>query len=455
LLLMVGVALGGGCAGGDDARLASSSIVLTPATSLVAAGDSVDVVAAYADVNNNAVVALDAAFVSSDPAIATIAMTADGHATVRGVKPGTATITATGRALSGDVAITVSAAALRKIDLAPTMPGVAAGTSVQLTATGTFSDASTADVSTMVTWRSSATTVATVSASGLALGVKAGSATITATSGKLTASVTLGVTAAVLRSIAVTPATPSLPVGVTQQMVATGTFSDGSKQDLTAQVTWASDTAASATVAAGGLVTAVQIGSAKISATKGAISGSTTATVVAAALVSIAVTPAAPTLPIGRAQQMTATGTFTDHSTQDLTATVAWTTSDATVATVSAGGLVTAIAVGAAGATITATQGAISGSTTVTVAAAVLDSITVAPATATVAVGGTQAYTATGHLSDASTVDLTATAAWATGDATIATIAATGVATAVAAGTTAVTATSAGVTGTAQITVTP
>jgi len=47
-----------------------------------------------------------------------------------------------------------------------------------------------------------------------------------------------------LTSIAVTPSAPTLAVGATQQFTATGTYSDGSTQDLTPQVTWASSSPA-------------------------------------------------------------------------------------------------------------------------------------------------------------------------------------------------------------------
>ena len=82
-------------------------------------------------------------------------------------------------------------------------------------------------------------------------------------------------------------------------------------------------------------------------------------------LVSIDVTPNAPSLEVPATQQMTATGTYDDASTGNLTVTATWGTTDAAVATVSAGGLVTAVAEGTA--TISATVGAIVGSEVVTV----------------------------------------------------------------------------------------
>src|SRR4029450_5897219 len=65
-----------------------------------------------------------------------------------------------------------------------------------------------------------------------------------------------------LSSIVVTPANPTVTVGTTQQFTATGTYSDGSTQNLTSQATWASSSPAVATVTAAGLATAVGAGGA-------------------------------------------------------------------------------------------------------------------------------------------------------------------------------------------------
>jgi hypothetical protein len=83
-----------------------------------------------------------------------------------------------------------------------------------------------------------------------------------------------------LVSIDVTPNTPSVQLGATQQMTATGTYSDASTADLTAGATWLSGTPAAATVNGTGLVTAVAVGSSLITATVGAVSGSETVSAV-------------------------------------------------------------------------------------------------------------------------------------------------------------------------------
>jgi hypothetical protein len=87
-------------------------------------------------------------------------------------------------------------------------------------------------------------------------------------------------------------------------------------------------------------------------------------------LVSIAVTPATPSLPDGSSQQFTATGTYADNSTTDLTASVSWSTSDRFNTYISPMGLAfTMLRLDLpAQVTISATQGQVTGSTVATVA---------------------------------------------------------------------------------------
>ena len=87
-------------------------------------------------------------------------------------------------------------------------------------------------------------------------------------------------------------------------------------------------------------------------------------------LTSIAVTPANPTISTGATQQFTATGTYTDGSTQNITGQVAWASTNTSVATINSEGLATGSSAGTS--TISATASGVSGSTTLTVQAAPL-----------------------------------------------------------------------------------
>ena len=82
-----------------------------------------------------------------------------------------------------------------------------------------------------------------------------------------------------LTSITVGAAFATVAVGSTDQMTATGNYSDGTDKDLTALAAWSSSPAAVATVTNGGLVTGVAAGSATITATYTGVAGSMAVTV--------------------------------------------------------------------------------------------------------------------------------------------------------------------------------
>ena len=149
-----------------------------------------------------------------------------------------------------------------------------------------------------------------------------------------------------LVSIAVTPANPSVAQGLTQQFMATGTYSDGSTADLTSTATWTSSDTSKATIASGGLATAIAAGTTTIGAAVGSINGNTVLTVTAASLVSIAISPTDPSIALGLTQAFTALGTLSDSSTVDVTNSVTWTSSDPLKATIAAGGLASSMATG-------------------------------------------------------------------------------------------------------------
>ena len=114
---------------------------------------------------------------------------------------------------------------------------------------------------------------------------------------------TLTITAPVLTSIAVTPATAQIYQGATQQFTATGTFSDNSTQNLTSTVTWGTSNGAVATISTSGATAGLTSGVGGggpigISATFGSIVSTTTGgdgALTVVGITSIVVTPATPT----------------------------------------------------------------------------------------------------------------------------------------------------------------
>jgi Bacterial Ig-like domain (group 2) len=376
---------------------------------------------------------------------------------------------------------------LQSIAMTPTNPTISIGSSpLQMTATGTYSDASKQNITSLCSWTSSAAGVATVNSAGQVTPVAIGSASIKCTDGSLSGSTTANVTAAVagiryVQSASTVSSAKETGVSVTftsntnagnaivvaastaGSAISSVTDSQGNaftkavanKSDAifyatsinggadTVTANFASSTGFSliyvheyAGLAAGsaldqvstqtGSGTALTSGAATTTQARELIFGYASvdssvsaggvgftvrqtaggnmsedmvvsaagtysatftqnissgwaglmATFIAASigppptLVSVAVTPANPSIAIGGSPvQMTATGTYSDSSNQNITSSCSWTSNATGIATVSSGGLVTGLATSSAN--ITCAVGAVSGFTTVTVTPAV------------------------------------------------------------------------------------
>lgn len=426
-----------------------TSIVITPNQASVPQGISQPFVATGVFNNGASQGLATASWNSSDPTIAAIDNT--GNATTLGV--GAVTISATSGLVTGSTTFTVLPAALVSVTLSPASPSLALGTTTQITATGLFTDGSTQILS--VTWMTSDPTIATVDSNGNVNTVALGSVTITASSGSISASASVTVTPAVIASVAVTPPNPSIPAGFSQQFTAIGTFTDSSTQDITNTATWISSSGTVATVSAAGLATSLTPGNSTITATLGSVSGSSALQVTTAILQTIVVSPQNVQVTSGTTVQLSATGHYSDNSTQDLTTVATWSSSDSTTASVDSTGVVSGRKPGTV--TIKATQSGISGTTTVTIANHTLQAIIVTPANPTLSAGQTQQFTATAYFLDGTTQDITKSAHWSSSASNDATInsgqTGGGLCTAKAAGTATITATLSGISGSTTLTI--
>jgi sugar lactone lactonase YvrE/uncharacterized protein YjdB len=277
---------------------------------------------------------------------------------------GIATISGTGLVTgvsAGIAPITYTVAGCFTVDTINVLAGPSAITPSGAVSVCTGATISLGDVTTGGTWSSNATTVATVSSSGLVAGIAAGTATISYTVGTCTATKSVTVNGAA----PITPNNPSICSGG-----GTVTLSDGVSGG-----TWTSSTPGIATVSATGLVTGVSAGIAAISYTIGTCSVIDNVTVIAGPA---PITPPAPvTICAGT------TSSFFDASPGG-----SWSSSASTVATVSGAGLVTGMAAGTA--TITYTSGTCYSVETVTVITA---PAALSPTSANLCVGNTTTFT--------------------------------------------------------------
>jgi 6-phosphogluconolactonase (cycloisomerase 2 family) len=162
------------------------------------------------------------------------------------------------------------------------------GATQQFTATVTFNDNSTRDVTAQTSWSSNAIATATITQQGgLESALAPGDATISASftfgGSTVSASTVLRVTLPVLQSIAVEPASAELELGANQQFTATGTLPDGTTMDLTKFVSWSSSDQnvlrVNTTPARLGLGNTRGPGAAAVNAAANNVSGTTSVTV--------------------------------------------------------------------------------------------------------------------------------------------------------------------------------
>jgi hypothetical protein len=231
------------------------------------------------------------------------------------------------------------------IAVSPSSPSIAVGATQQFTATAM--DSSGKPISGVTfTWTSSATSVATVNTNGLATGVKTGTTQMTASASGVTSSAdTLTITAPAVATIAVSPSSPSIAVGATQQFTATAKDSGGNTISGVT-FTWASSTAAVATINSNGVATGVSAGTTQITASaSGITSPADTLTITAPAVATIAVSPSSPSIVVGATQQFTATAKDSGGNTIN-GVTFTWASSTTGVATIDSAGLSTGVSVG-------------------------------------------------------------------------------------------------------------
>lgn len=175
-----------------------------------------------------------------------------------------------------------------------------------------------------------------------------------------------------LTGITISPTTPTIINGTTARMTAIGNYSNGSSADITASVTWTSATPTTASVvSSSGVVTGNAVGTATITAVMnngtlyGVISANEIVTVTGATLTGIAIAPLTMSVAKGTFTHFTASGSFSDATTGNISGSVIWSSGDTTVATINANGLATGVGMG--NSIISAALGAISNAATLTV----------------------------------------------------------------------------------------
>lgn len=341
-------------------QVATTLTITRSVDTLTALGDSVQLTASLRDAMNNAIPNATVLWSSSNPAVATVS----SAGIVIAVANGTAEVSATGGELSAAIQISVlqRATTLRIAPFSDTLTSL--GQSEQLSAIATDSRNNPVAIVSS-TWNSSNNSVVSVLANGRITAVGNGTALLSVQATGTSATAAIAVSQRIA-SIRLTPATSTLvSLGEALPLLPLADDARGNAV-LNATFSWTSTNPSVASVNQSGVVTSVADGTARITASRGAVSGEATVNVMQGA-VSVSVFPAADTLAFPGAA-ITLNGTLNDALGRPIAyapSALTWRSDKVSVATVTASGLVTAVGQGVARITISA--GALSAVAVVTV----------------------------------------------------------------------------------------
>ena len=335
-----------------------SSVAVTPSRIEIIEGESAVL---SASVSPEAASDRAVAWSSSDRSVATV----DKAGTVHGLRPGTATVTATAEGKSGTCAVTVKAKAVNvtEVTLDKTELTLTEGETETLTATVKPDNADNKKVK----WSSDKTDVATVDGAGRVTAVKAGEATVTVTTedGGKTASCKVTVKAKAVNVTEVTLDRTELTLTEGETGTLTATVKPDNADNR--KVTWISDKTDVATVDGAGKVTAVKAGEAVVTVTTedGGKTATCKVTVKAKAVpvTGVEVNPWAVTLSVRGTSKLSYTIRPADATNQN----VKWESESPSVATVDSEGNVQGVAAGTAKICVTTEDGGFKSYCTVTV----------------------------------------------------------------------------------------
>jgi uncharacterized protein YjdB len=449
-----------GCSSDSSAPVESTHEPHTAGSTQIALTRKADTMTVEGSLQLNAVVppapgviAPQISWTSSDASVAFVTKTG----VLFGLKSGRATITATSGGYSAATVVTVKAG-IRDIDFESDSLSISLAQSVKIPVRVTDTDGNLVDLSKhKVEWTSTAPDILVMSGDAEVTGRAIGRADVVLRVDNKVGTTGVRVLSKPVASVFANPSSLALHPGQTAQLVAT-TYDVNGDPISGRNANWSSSNASVATVSADGLVTTIAVGKADItvnaegrkSVVPVTVSASTSSTVTSVA--SVAVSLNASTLLAGQSTQ--ANATVKDANGNTLTGrSVVWTSSEVTVASVNATGLVTALKGGAV--TITATSEGKSGNASLITA---MPAPTVAPVSSvTLSVAssinvGETAQAAVTLKDDQGNVLTNRSVAYVSSDANIISVSPSGLLTAIKGGSVMITASSEGKSASAYVT---
>lgn len=422
----------------SDARLTAIDIV--PANHSLPLGSSYPFIAKgyYNDGSTNDITSV-VSWSSSNPLVASASNSPSSKGMVTAIAIGSANIKAVdpGFIISGAVQLNITAPELLHITILDPAGEIIPGQPVQLTAMGRLTDGHTMDLTNRLDWHSTDSEKAAVDNTrqkGLVSPLRPGQTIVQVVDKDtgLGAILQLLIALPHLTALYLEAPDKSLCVGDLFILKATGTFSDGSRQDVSSGVEWSSSAPDIARIcdSEDGRRAAMPIspGMASIAAThpKSGANATATLTIEPAKLSAITISPENQSVALGKQITFEAIGTYSDKTTKSITDQVTWHSSNQSTALVGndSNGKGTIHSKSTGTVTISASYPPYEArsETVLTILPPELITIELAPINPKLLLGGTHQFRAIGKFSDGEIKDITMAVSWTSSDEAVATI---------------------------------
>ena len=313
----------------------------------------------------------------------------------------------------------VQTPSFRSLDITTVDSSLKISEKFQLIVTGTYSDGSSKNLTSSVTWSVSDSTVLDVSNTGLITALAGGISNVSAAfEGQ---SIERSISVKALTSLNISPTSVTLALTSSEQLSVTAKYTDNSNETLNNLVIWSSSDSSVASVSITGEVLALSVGTISITANLGAVSASLSVTVTPATLELIVLSSPMTQIASGLTSAFFAKGIYSDGTEQNLSDQVFWSVSDSSIATInSETGLLTALQPG--NLSVIANKEGQTRSLDITVSPVSLTSIAITPSYISLAKGSSEPINVTANFTDNTKQDVSSQVDWVNSNGQIAII---------------------------------
>lgn len=386
-------------------------LVVAPKSQTLALGDTFDVTAtvSYSDGSSGEVTDEVTWKVSNDAVVEVN----NGVVISKAVGQVSVSASLDGLDSANQVQVVVNNAKVERLVLSTETPVLPLGVEGRITATAVYSDDTTGDVTELVDWSVSETSIIKV-VKGVVTTLNTGTTAVSASLGEVESAAPVDITVnnAEVDGLLITPSSKTLPLGEVGGLAVKATFSDGNTVDVTRAVSWEITNSDIISIT-DGIIKTKQLGETTVTASFRSRKSDNVVpvTVIEATIQDITLSEDL-ILPLGERGQLKVMATYSDGSSGvDVTDLATWTVGSPNVALVTSDGTVLAESQGTT--TVMATVGEkVSNSVDVTVTNASVTSLTLSPAEQTFALGESRTVTATATFSDGTTGDVTRAVSW-------------------------------------------